>query len=48
MKFRSDKLRSDTPSVSSIYIHGESITNLSSDKHRIPRQNNKKRKIQNL
>ena len=35
IKFRSDKFRSETPSVSSITIHGASITNVSPDKERI-------------
>ena len=35
-KFRNYKLRSNTPSVSSISIHGESITNISTDKDSIP------------
>ena len=36
IKFRNDKLRSDNPSVSSMSVHGASITAVSPDKDRIP------------
>ena len=36
IKFRNDKLRSDTPSVSSMFVYGESITTVSPDKENIP------------
>ena len=36
IKFRNDKLRSDTPSVSSMSVHGASITTVSPEKDRIP------------
>ena len=38
IKFRGNKFRSDTSSVSSMSIHGASITTLLSDKDRIPRK----------
>ena len=40
---RNEILRSDTPSVSSMYVHGVSITTVSPDKERIPRRNLKKK-----
>ena len=36
IKFRNDKLRSDTPSVSIMSLHGASITTVSPDKYPIP------------
>ena len=38
IKFRNDKYISDTPSVSSISIHGASKTTVSPDKELIPRK----------
>ena len=38
IKFMDDKFRSDTPIVSSMSIHGASITTVSPDKYRIPRK----------
>ena len=38
IKFRNDKLRSDTPSVSIMSLHGASITTVSPDKYPIPRK----------
>ena len=36
IKFRNDRFRSDTPSVSIMSIHGSSITTVSPDKYPIP------------
>ena len=48
IKFRNDNLRSDTPSVSSIPVHGESITTVSPDKERIPFKDKKEKISENL
>ena len=45
IKFRNEKLRSDTPSVSGMSVHGASITTVSTNKDRIPHKD-KKRKFQ--
>ena len=45
IKFRSDKFRSDSPSVSSMSRHGSCITNVSPEKERILHKI-KKRKFQ--
>ena len=37
IKFRNEKLRSDNPSVSIMYVHGSSIITVSPEKYRIPR-----------
>ena len=42
-KIRYDKLRSDNPSVSSMSVHGASITTISPDKDRIPKKGEKKK-----
>ena len=42
MKFRNNKFKNDTPSVSSMYIHGASITTVSPYKERIPHKIKKK------
>ena len=46
IKFKNDILRSDTTSVSSMYIHGASIKTVSTDKDRIPRKD--KNKLRNF
>ena len=45
---RNDKLRSDNPDVSSMSVHGASITTVLPDKYRILRKNFKKENFRNF
>ena len=42
IRFRKSKLLSDNQSLSSMYVHGESITTISPDGERIPRKKKKR------
>ena len=46
IKFRNDKLRSDNPIVSSMSVHGASITTVSPDKEHIPSKKKNLQKFQ--